>query len=74
MKIDRLCKSNQDSKNIVQTNIDNIYVSGNLGRVHLCFDTLTGNQATEHLYRISLSKEEAIELVKELYIHLENDL
>lgn len=73
MVIDRLTRNTLDTKRIAQFNSEEIDVQGNFGRVYINFDAVN-KSGVEHLYRLSLSKEEAIELVKELYTYLEPDL
>lgn len=73
MVIIKHTRSTDESKTLAQLNVDDIDVTGHFGRVRIDMKSTT-NRGTRHLYRLSLSKEEAIELVKELYTYLEPDL
>lgn len=73
MVIIRHTRSTDETKTLAQLNVDDISVNGHLGRVRIGMQSHT-NSGVDHTYRLSLSKEEAIELVKELYTYLEPDL
>ena len=71
MRIARFTDSTSDAKTIAQFNPECFDISGHLGHVRI--DMLDANNGN-HKYRIALTKEDAIELLKQLYEYLEDEL
>ena len=71
MRIARFTDSTSDAKTIVQFKPDGFDISGHLGYVRI---DMPDDNNRNHTYRIALKKEEAIELLKQLYEYLEDEL
>ena len=71
MRIARFTKSTSDTKTIAQFNPDGFDISGHLGYVRI---DMPDYNNYNHKYIIALKKEEAIELLKQLYEYLEDEL